>query len=274
MQKKPSSQEFADRELWRYPVQIAELLLGTSEPQRIIDSVTEFAKTDYDTIDEIEYVPGIVKTVWAGYGGRDPGRFRRSFTEHLGDLAAESVVASAYWYRAHGCIPAQAVFLWTSYLCCCTRLDDGGLLDPSVSGLSDWVLHGVSPPEALTVAGRMCESLFAFVNWNDAIEVLWLLACIRAAVGDENPVVEPLDAKFAMQGDYFSSAFTFNDLLYVWLDIDSGQLLPDRAYCKCRYIGHPGEDTENLRRKHSEASTLFQNMLSGCVGKYIGVPQE
>ena len=78
-QKKPSSQEFADRELWRYPVQIAELLLGTSDPEQVIASVTEFAKTYDDTNDQIEYIPGIVKRVWLGSVDRGPGRFRRSF---------------------------------------------------------------------------------------------------------------------------------------------------------------------------------------------------
>ena len=63
MPKTPPSQEFADRELWRYPVQIAELLLGASEPQQVIDSVTEFAKTYDDTNFQIKYIPGIVKTV-------------------------------------------------------------------------------------------------------------------------------------------------------------------------------------------------------------------
>jgi len=270
MQKKPSSQEFADRELWRYPVQIAELLLGTSEPQRIIDSVTEFAKTYNYTRFQIEHIPGIVKRVWLGHRGRGPGRFLRSFTRHIGGLAAESVGASVNWYHAHGYIPAQAVYLWTVDLCCGTGHEEGSGVCDSVAGLSDWVLHGVSSPETLTVVERMCESLFAFVDWDDAMRLLWLLACIRVAVADENPVVEPFDAKIATQEDCVGMGYA---LIGRW-DVDTGQLLSDWECREWSHIGRPGEDTEGLRRKHAEASTLLQNMLARYVGKYIGEPQE
>ncbi|MBN1918973.1 MAG: hypothetical protein JW889_13785 [Verrucomicrobia bacterium] len=272
-------------QLWRYPVRIAQLVLGESDPERVAASISEFAMTYEDTADQVDYIRPIIDVIWAGgrlpsgatretfddgsCGGNDPSSpptAQAGFEDRLGGLAFEALGASVNWYVEHGVIAEQAVVLWVARVCGVTHEPDGGFTC-SIEGLSDFALTRPSDAEDLVVLQEMCESVLPLLTYLGlAPEVLWLFAAVQASRGIAGP--PDLFSRISAEAGGEQVVKRLSESWWQWLsnswwDIEHKMLQESgNDICALVHFKYREPIPEEVLRRHEKALALFGAILN------------
>ena len=184
-------------DIQKYPRRMAALLVGTADPVRVGDILSEFARTDYDTVRYIKHIPRICRAVFRASG---PVRLSTALQRRIEDLAYAARAASVNWRVRTGRDSDAALLIWMSALCCCESTDYAGF-DSCLYGLTAYALSEHKRDAILDVVLEALGDLFLGRSWDACLSMMVMYAAVALAAEQTERASETVREKLArMEG--------------------------------------------------------------------------
>jgi len=185
----------------KYPLLVAELLYGGTDPKVVGSELVAFAETYDDTEDFIPVAEEIARHVLEG---RRLGKINRRIDRTVAGFASEAQGADCGWYVKYGCDCPAALFLSVTYLCYCD-VEKWCTYDVALQQVAGYALRTGGSKALMCVLWALTFDVVLACSWEGFIRAAFSHASVSVAGGLTPLLVHAVRLRVLTESDRYEA---------------------------------------------------------------------